>query len=372
MRREVQLPGLGALTRSESAEHAERWARRVRDRVVHQDSEAHVALVLRTLGVDEALFRRALDAHVLERERGADTLAALAAAWSGLAPHTAPLPSLPPSVCPACGARDVAPWLARGVSGAPALVLGRCGKCGHGVTLAGGAGAEVYDARYYASRDPGGAGYADYSGEQSYREAKGERVLDFVQARGMRPLASLLEVGSGFGFTRRAAERRGWRTAGVDQNPEARRGAEQLYGMPTHTGTLGAALDAGAVEAGAWDVVLYQFVLEHVPDPVAELSVAARAVSPGGVLALTVPSMDAAELEVFGASYRSLRRDHLQLFSRRSMQHVLERAGWALCAWETECSVHLLAGFLSASELCALYAEGRGPDAWVLAETRSA
>lgn len=347
----------------------ERWARLQAGRVVYQDTEEHVALVLRTLGVGEGLWERALDAYLLELGDGEDRLGALSRAWRGVSPHAAPLPSLPPASCPACGALQVAACVARQGAAGPPLVYGRCDACGHGVALQGSAGPELYAAAsYYSARDGGGAGYADYAGEQRYREAKGRRLLDFVEARSARPLSNLLEVGSGYGFTRRAAEERGWRTAGVDPNPEARRVAERLYGMATAAGDLGRALESGALGAGAWDVVLYQFVLEHVADPVAELGLALGALSPGGVLALTVPSMDAAELQVFGASYRSLRSDHLQLFSRRSMQHVLERAGARLLAWETECSVHLLAGFLPVAELRAVYDQGRGPDAWVLAE----
>jgi len=351
----------------------ERWARLQAGRVVYQDSEEHVALVLRTLGVEERLWQLALDAYVRELGQGHDRLGALARAWRAISPHAAPLPALSPSSCPACGAPSVVACTARYVKAGPTLVYGRCDECGHGVALLGGASPEVYaTSRYYSELDAGGAGYADYAAEQSYREGKGQRLLDFVENRSARPLSTLLEVGSGFGFTRHAAEVRGWRTAGVDPNPEARRVAEQLYGMATAAGDLERALESGALGAEEWDVVLYQFVLEHVADPVAELRVALRALAPGGVLALTVPSMDAAELQVFGASYRSLRSDHLQLFSRRSMQHVLERAGARLLVWETECSVHLLAGFLSSAELRAVYDRGHGPDAWVVAERASA
>jgi hypothetical protein len=86
------------------------------------------------------------------------------------------------------------------------------------------------------------------------------------------------------------------------------------------------------------------------------------------VVAITVPSIEAAEVEVFGASYRSLRGDHHHLFTWRSIDHVLARAGLRRIASTTECNVHLLRGFLSPDELQLLYASGRGPDALILAE----
>jgi 2-polyprenyl-3-methyl-5-hydroxy-6-metoxy-1,4-benzoquinol methylase len=149
----------------------------------------------------------------------------------------------------------------------------------------------------------------------------------------------------------------------VDPNPAAADGARRLYGMETITATL-----EGAAIPGPFDLVLYQFVLEHLADPVAELARAARVVAPSGCLALFVPSMEAVEVEVFGASYRSLRADHLHLFSRRSITRCLGDAGLRVVALDSECNLHLLGGFLTDEELREVYASGRGPDLRVLAE----
>ena len=149
---------------------------------------------------------------------------------------------------------------------------------------------------------------------------------------------------------------------GVDLNPAAAVAAQEIYSMETCTGTLGQALASGAVETGKWDIVLYQFVLEHVADPTAELQQAAMAASPRGFIVLMVPSMQAVERVVFGASYRSFRPDHLHLFSWNSLDLCLSKAGLHRVASRSECSVHLLAGFLSPDELTALYERGDGPD----------
>jgi hypothetical protein len=81
-----------------------------------------------------------------------------------------------------------------------------------------------------------------------------------------------------------------------------------------------------------------------------------------------VPSADAAEAEVLGASYRSLRADHLHLFSRRSAELLLRAAGLAPAAAATACNLHLLLGVLSAEELARdVYRAGRGPDLTIVA-----
>ena len=145
--------------------------------------------------------------------------------------------------------------------------------------------------------------------------------------------------------------------------------AARRYGLETHHGTLGEALasPASGIAAGTFDVALYQFVLEHVVDPVAELALAREALAPGGWLVLLIPSMDAAEIDAFGASYRSFRADHLHLFSRASLAAALGRAGFALRDADSHCNIHLFQDLLSPRALERLYATGRGPDLFVVA-----
>src|SRR5262249_57747234 len=115
----------------------------------------------------------------------------------------------------------------------------------------------------------------------------------WIASSATRPIRSMLEIGSAYGFSRAAAERRGWRTFGVDLNPHAAATARKLYGFETFIGTLEQALTAGAVASGVWDLVLYQFVLEHVGDPIHELREAGTSATPPGVAALLAPGIQA-------------------------------------------------------------------------------
>ncbi len=249
------------------------------------------------------------------------------------------------------------------------MVYGVCASCGHGVLLAPEPDQTIHSENaYYEKQAADGAGYRNYANERSYREGKAKRLLRWASANGCREPGKFVEIGSGFGFTRKAAEDLGWTTQGVDLNPSARKAACELYGFETVTGDLHSALAGGAVRAAEYDLVLYQFVLEHVPDPGAELRSAASLLSPRGYVLILVPGMDAVERTIFGSSYRSLRSDHLHLFSRRSIRQALQRAGLRLARSFTECSVHLLAPFLTQEELANLYKRGEGPDMVILAE----
>lgn len=313
-----------------------RWIRRRGATVLYDDDEAHVGLILRTLRLDEDTWSSVLDEYAarLPDDAGAAArLLTLGEAYRLRVRRSAP------------------------------CRYDRCRRCGHGRLIDPPPPDDLYrSAAYYQRRDHHGVGYEGYLEERPYREEKGARLLARLQARrGQR----LLEVGSGYGFTRAAAERLGVATAGVDLNPHAVAQARELYGFETFCGTLG---EAPELRRGGFQIVLYQFVLEHLADPTVELRLAREALAPDGVLALLVPSMDALEIEIFGGDYRSFRPDHLHVFSRRSIGLCLARVGFRLRLVESGCSLHLLRGFVGQSWLQAVYDEGRGPDLLVIAD----
>lgn len=348
---------------------ADAWTRWSAGRLVHADTAEHVRLIAATLGIDEAAWAQTLDRYAALVDPSSDVserLRILAEAFRPSAPYAGDLPELAASSCACCEAREVRAMVVR-KSGPSTLVYGRCAACGHGQLLQGAAEQPYVDARYYRERAGDGSGYPDYASERAYREAKADALLSSLEADGFRA-RSLLEVGSGFGYTRKAAERRGLRTAGVDVNPDAARGAQQLYGFETLVSTLGRALASAALREGAWDLVLYQFVLEHLADIRAELQHAARALAPGGRLVMVVPSMSSFELEVFGGSYRSLRGDHLHLFSPASLERFLSQAGLELVDIHGHCSLRLVRGFFEPTALSELYSAARAPDLTVVAQ----
>lgn len=331
-----------------------------------RSAAAQRALVLRTLGLDAETYE-----HILAAWRGdgaegfrasdlASSLRRLRAIFLPASPHEAPLGDVPPTVCPCCG-DVVEATVRRAVPGGDDLVYGQCVGCGHGVLLAGAAPPSIYDATYHRGRTAAGVGYAAYAEEASYRETKGERLLARVGAFGGAG-GRLLEVGSGYGYTRAAAEKRGLETFGVDPSPAAAAEARARYGMRTFEGTLSEAVAAGSVAPRTFDLVLYQFVLEHIADPRAELALAASVLRPQGRAVVVVPNMAAAEERVFGAAYRSFRADHVHLFTRRSLERWGRDVGLSLSSCWSECNLHLLVDFVPPSFLPSLYAQGDGPD----------
>jgi SAM-dependent methyltransferase len=336
------------------------------------EATEHKALAARTLRIEPEQWRRILE-RFAELSPGPSAAAearlrALHAAVATEMPDAAPLAGCgAPRPCPACLEGWAVPLYARGAP--PLFLYGRCGGCGHGLLLSEPEPESLYcSPAYFQRRTEAGAGYSGYEAERAYRVGKGARLLRRIGDLAGRPIGTLIEIGSGFGFTRAAAAEAGVETMGIDLNPAAAAAAARLYGMETFVGTLASALESGAVRPGSWDMVLYDFVLEHLADPVAELGRAAALLSPGGVLALTLPNMAAAEVEIFGGGYRSFRSDHRHVFSLGSLERMLGRAGLSLAAAESGCTVHLLKGVLTEAELLHLYEDGLGPDLTVVAK----
>ena len=352
------------------------WIRHVADHAVHQDTAEHLALVLRVLGISEETWRCLIDRYAaswtpncLDLDVRAELLGRAYSACSAIVTE----PDSTESVsCPICSSGVISPAYARKVGVEVSnLQYGRCDSCGHGLLLSQPVDAPVYKGRsYYSERRRDGVGYDAYEQEKTYREEKAGRLFNWIDHATGVCSGRLLEVGSGLGFSRKAAQDRGFVTNGVDLNPYAAERARALYGMDTFTGTLSQARQSGAVRQD-YDLVLYQFVLEHLTDPAAELREVACVVAPGCRLVLTIPSMDAFELKVFGGSYRSFRSDHWHIFSRQSIDLLLKDAGFALVHMKTDCSAHLLAGFYSRSELQTIYDSGRGPDMIVIAQRQA-
>lgn len=341
------------------------------------DKEEHVALILRTLGIDEDCWRRFVEEFGAECAAGEENftqrIAVLKQLWRSMSPHEAPPDD---SVaydrrCPVCGASCVDIVARRRQADDFPLVYGACGNCGFGILLRRATEGAIYDRpEYYLRRDGDRAGYENYLAEKNYRETKGRRLIEWMLARAARPLQTLLEIGSGFGFTRAAGEQLGLATRGVDLNPYAAQIAQAIYGFDTFSGALAEALDTKAFSAGSADAILYQFVLEHLENPEDELRIASQALSQQGVLMLVVPNMQSVEREIFGASYRSFRRDHLWLFSPGSLNILLKRAGLRMIAMESECNVGLLRPFMTEEELRQLSAGCRAADLLVIAEKK--
>ena len=210
----------------------------------------------------------------------------------------------------------------------------QCSLCGHfcgshSLDLAG-----LYTGDYVSSTYGGGlrAAYERILALPPLRSdnhARVERVRAFAASRwaGARPRPTILDVGSGLCVFLAGMHAAGWLCTALDPDERAVDHARTVVGIDAIQGDFHTSADLGS-----FDVVTFNKVLEHVPDPVRMLSRAARYLKPGGFVYLEVPDGEAAAAE--GQGREEFFVDHWHAFSPMSLALLVRKAGLSTIAIE--------------------------------------
>ena len=169
-------------------------------------------------------------------------------------------------------------------------------------------------------------------GLDTLRLANFDRLLD--QVARTRPLdnLSILEIGSAEGWFLDRARARGARVAGVEPSPVHAAMAREK-GHDVREGFFPAALRDGET----FDVLVFNDVFEHLPDPDNAIRDCERLLRPGGLLILNLPTTDGVLYRIARAAARfglrgplerlwqvGLPSPHVTYFSRRSLRTFVE------------------------------------------------
>ncbi|MGQ0720850.1 MAG: class I SAM-dependent methyltransferase [Candidatus Eiseniibacteriota bacterium] len=196
--------------------------------------------------------------------------------------------------------------------------------------------------------------FSAHDGASDYEGYWGDRVVDagefywdrahgaiwqdfFARFVAGRPPGRLLDVGCGLGYFVRAMQRSfpEWETEGWEISPAAVRHAREVLAVRNvHQGRI----EPGTLPEGRFDVVTLWDVLEHLREPDPLLRALRAALKPDGRLYLHTPNVD---VQVPKAKIKRLlrgmkagvhyleARDHLHLYSPRTVRMLLERCGFA-------------------------------------------
>lgn len=189
----------------------------------------------------------------------------------------------------------------------------------------------VYDAIYaHADEIPGYDRYAQYA--RTVAEvadpldflARTEDVYWAIRAcvEQVGPGARILEVGSGLGYMTYALGKSGYDVTGMDISKVAVDSATARYGPHYQEADLA---DWSIQKAGEFEMVIMAELLEHVPDPIAFLQMAAKLLRPGGRLVITTPNKSCSPPWMLWETEAP--PVHLWWFSETSMQLLAEKLG---------------------------------------------
>ena len=134
----------------------------------------------------------------------------------------------------------------------------------------------------------------------------------------------VLDIGCGAGEWLLAARSAGWEAVGADPDPEAVEQARQI-GLAVRAGST----EAWADQAGTFEAVTMNHVIEHVHDPNQALEEVFDLLRPGGQLFIETPNVDALTHAAYGENWRGLEPPrHLILFTRKSLADALRQSGF--------------------------------------------
>jgi len=199
----------------------------------------------------------------------------------------------------------------------------KCQNCGLVYTNPRFTGDEILDS-YAAVEDP------------LYLEERDGRVLTFE--RHLRPLekikappGKLVDVGAYTGVFVEIAAQHGWDAYGVEPSQWAVAQARDR-GLHMIEGTLA----SPELTDATFDVVTMWDVIEHVTDPFGELTQADRLLKPGGLLVVHTMDIDSGFARLMGGRWPWLMEMHIYYFSRRTLKHMLEKAGFTVIRIEPQ------------------------------------
>lgn len=159
-----------------------------------------------------------------------------------------------------------------------------CYVCGERMSTRNGWTWRCSGCHFMASNLAPGGG-TGVPGLEALRRQNYETILDRLERR--RPLRGLrlLEVGSAWGWFLQAAEARGMVARGIE--PE-----EANVRLATEEGL---AVDHGLfpqdlTERGPYDLIVFNDVFEHLPEPAAMINVTETLLAPGGMVVINLPS----------------------------------------------------------------------------------
>ena len=175
------------------------------------------------------------------------------------------------------------------------------------------------------------ADYFRFWGEGSYDEVERQKrtsaawLLSRLEAVRGGERGRLFEVGCASGELLVEARARGWQVAGVELCAPMVERANRALG----DGVVAALpFEDAPCQAGSLDALVFNDVLEHLPDLEAALLHARRLLASAGTLVICTPDLESWSARLMRGRWSHFKAEHLHYLSRTSLTALLTRAGF--------------------------------------------
>ncbi len=135
-----------------------------------------------------------------------------------------------------------------------------------------------------------------------------------------------LDIGSALGLLLNYVKAKGWEPVGVEICKESAEYARKNFGVKIHNKTL----EQTGFKSNTFEIVHMSHVIEHVPSPQDTIVEIYRILKPGGYLIITTPRVDSFQAWLFKETWRSYHRDHIYIFSKKTLKGMLLKAGFSI------------------------------------------
>lgn len=134
----------------------------------------------------------------------------------------------------------------------------------------------------------------------------------------------ILDVGCGNGLYLALMKQLGWDVVGVEVDPKAAEIAQSCFGISVHIGTL----EDAPFEEASFDAVTMIHVIEHMPDPISSIRLAAHFLKARGWLVIMTPNASSLGVKIFRKDWYAFNPpQHLFLFTPQSIRACIIQSG---------------------------------------------
>ncbi len=137
---------------------------------------------------------------------------------------------------------------------------------------------------------------------------------------------ALLDIGCATGALLSAFAETGWSATGVETGASMAAYARSAFGLDVRTGTV----ERVELPRGSFDAIVATHLIEHLNDPMVFLRTVRSLLRDDGRLFLITPNADGFQARIMRSRWRSAIRDHLFLFSKRTLSLALASAGFSV------------------------------------------